>query len=151
MARLKGLSEESLFFLKRTWQDSLGLQSCIWTNQKTSRTMPFEQTRPKWRCLAIMHSVTFGENLKNIIKTNTSYQKSSMLVEGWWFWACFVATGPGDRTVIESTVNYSVYQSILESNLRPFIWQLKLGQNWVIQQDNDPKHTSKSTAEQLKK
>ncbi len=24
------------------------------------------------------------------------------------------------------------------------IWQLKLGQNWLMQQDNDPKHTSKS-------
>ncbi len=28
-----------------------------------------------------------------------------MLVEGWWVWACFVATGPGHLTIIESTMN----------------------------------------------
>uniref|UniRef100_A0A803K2Y2 Tc1-like transposase DDE domain-containing protein n=1 Tax=Xenopus tropicalis TaxID=8364 RepID=A0A803K2Y2_XENTR len=29
--------------------------------------------------------------------------------------------------------------------------QLKLKRSWVLQQDNDPKHTSKSTSEWLKK
>uniref|UniRef100_A0A3Q4HI71 Transposase Tc1-like domain-containing protein n=1 Tax=Neolamprologus brichardi TaxID=32507 RepID=A0A3Q4HI71_NEOBR len=39
-------------------------------------------------------------------------------------------------------IKSSVYQSILESNL---------GQNWVMQQDNDSKHRSKSTTEWQKK
>ena len=67
---------KSLFFLKRTWQHSLCLQSWIWTNHKTSGTMSFGQTRPKWRCLVIMHSSTFGENQTQPMSTNTSYQLS---------------------------------------------------------------------------
>ncbi len=76
IACLEGLPEESLFYLskkkQKTCQDGLGLQGCIWTNHKTSITMSFEQTRPKWRYLAIMHSATFGENLKSISEKNTS-------------------------------------------------------------------------------
>jgi len=58
MACLEGLAGESFFSLKATWRHGLGLQSCIWTNHKTSGTMSFGQTRTKWRCLAIMHSAT---------------------------------------------------------------------------------------------
>lgn len=35
--------------------------------------------------------------------------------------------------------------------MRPSVQQHKLDQNWVMQQDNDPKHTSKSTPEWVKK
>ena len=34
---------------------------------------------------------------------------------------------------------------VQESNLMPCLQQLKLNWNWVAQQDNDPKHSSKST------
>ena len=34
-------------------------------------------------------------------------------------WACFAATGPGQLAVTESAINLSVYQSILESDVRP--------------------------------
>jgi len=49
---------------------------------KISGTMSFGQTRPKWRCLVIMHSSTFGENQTQHISINTSYQLSSTVVEG---------------------------------------------------------------------
>ncbi len=119
----------SLFYLKKTWQHSLSLQTCIWTNHKTSRTISFEQMRPRWRCLVIIHKATFDEKPKEHVSTNTSSQKIHMLVEGWWFWAWFVTTGPGHLTVIELTMNSSVYQSILQSNVRTSIQQLKLGQD----------------------
>lgn len=48
-------------------------------------------------------------------------------------WACFKATGPGHLSVIELTTNFSVYQSIPETNIRPSVWRLKLGPNWVMQ------------------
>ena len=51
-------------------------------------------------------------------------------------WACFAATRPGHHTVIKSTMN-SVYQSILQSSVRPSVQQLKLGWNWVMQQGKD--------------
>ena len=43
------------------------------------------------------------------------------------------------------------YQGILEHNAQPSVRKLGLRQrSWVLQQDNDPKHTSKSTREWFK-
>lgn len=64
-------------------------------------------------------------------KPNTAYQHHKLL-----------------PAVTQLAMICSVYQSILESSVRPAIWQL--GPNWVIQQENDPKHNSKSTTEWLK-
>lgn len=112
---------------KETRQHGLGLQSCIWTIHKTSRTMSSEQMRLKWRCLAIKYNTTLVKT------TNTSHQMPHMLIGGWRFWACLVATGPGHLTVIESGMSSSVSKSILESNLGTSVRQLKLGQEWVMQ------------------
>ncbi len=48
-------------------------------------------------------------------------------------------------------MNSARYQKILKENVRPSVCDLKLKHTWVMQQDNDPKHTSKSTSEWLKK
>ncbi|KAK3511451.1 hypothetical protein QTP70_008891 [Hemibagrus guttatus] len=48
-------------------------------------------------------------------------------------------------------MNSAVYQKILKENVQPSVSDLNLKQPWVLQQDNDPKHTSKSTSEWLKK
>ncbi len=53
--------------------------------------------------------------------------------------------------MINVTMNSAVYQKILKDNVRPSVRDLKLKRTWVLQQDNDPKHTSKSTSEWLKK
>ncbi|KAK3509610.1 hypothetical protein QTP70_006816 [Hemibagrus guttatus] len=82
---------------------------------------------------------------KNIIPT-VKYGGSSVMV-----WGCFAASGPGRLTVINGTMNSAVYQKILKENVRPSVCDLKLKRTWVLQQDNDPKHTSKSTSEWLKK
>lgn len=52
---------------------------------------------------------------------------------------------------IDNMVDSTLYQNILKINMRPSIQQLMLGQNWVLKQDNDPKHTSKLTSEKLKR
>ena len=44
-----------------------------------------------------------------------------------------------------------IYISILESNLKSSARLLRLGSNFVFQQDNDPKHTAKKTVEFLEK
>lgn len=46
---------------------------------------------------------------------------------GKMIWACFVATETGHVAVTDLTVKSSVYQSILETNVKPSVWQLKLG------------------------
>ncbi|KAI8522083.1 hypothetical protein Bbelb_018370 [Branchiostoma belcheri] len=43
------------------------------------------------------------------------------------------------------------YQDILAKNVSKSVKQLKLGRRWTFQQDNDPKHTSKSTKAWLEK
>ncbi len=39
-------------------------------------------------------------------------------------------------------MNSAVYQKILKDNVWPSVRDLKLKRTWVLQQDNDPKHTS---------
>ncbi|MBN3289611.1 TCB1 transposase, partial [Polypterus senegalus] len=82
---------------------------------------------------------------KNIIPT-VKYSGGSVMV-----WGCFAASGPGRLAVIDGTMNSTVYQKIPKENVRPSVRQLKLKRSWVLQQDNGPKHTSKSTSEWLKK
>ena len=43
------------------------------------------------------------------------------------------------------------YQKILANHLKPSATKLGLKHNWTFQHNNDPKHTSKSTSEWLKK
>lgn len=74
---------------KRTWQHIWGLQSCIWSKVKTSGTMSSETTRPNERLLVIMHRATFDEQ-------QAAYQHKR---------SADVATEPGQRAVVESTVD----------------------------------------------
>ncbi len=67
------------------------------------------------------------------------------------FWGCFAFSEPGRLAIIDGTINSAVYQTILKENVRLSVCDLKLKRTWVMQQDNDPKHTSKSTSELLKK
>ena len=66
-------------------------------------------------------------------------------------WGCFAASGPGRLAVVTGTMNSAVYQRILTENVQPSVHDLKLKRTWVLQPDNDPKHTSKSTSEWLRK
>lgn len=62
---------------------------------------------------------------------------------------CFGASGSGRLAVLNETRNSAVCQNILKENVRPSVCDLKLKRTWVLKQDNDPKHTSKSTSEWL--
>ena len=42
-------------------------------------------------------------------------------------------------------MNSTQYQKILADNVAPSVRHLGLEPNWIFQQDNDPKHTSRST------
>ncbi|KAI3376712.1 hypothetical protein L3Q82_017136 [Scortum barcoo] len=99
-----------------------------------------ERTQTKTRSSGIMF---FGQmSLKlNYLDTGTCDD----------VWGCFAASGPGQLTVIDGIMNSGVYQKILKDNVRPSVRALKLKRSWIMQQDNDPKHTSKSTSEWLKK
>ncbi len=100
--------------------------------------MFYGQISQKWNFLADMGPVMSGEkpntafHSKNLIPT-VKHGRGSVMV-----WGCFAASGPGRLAII------------LQENVRPSVRELKLKRSWVMQQDNDPKHTSKSTSEWLK-
>lgn len=62
-------------------------------------------------------------------------------------WACCAASGPGQLAIIERKMNSHVYLKIRQDYVRMSVRQLKLSRSLVMQQDNDPKHWSKSTTE----
>ncbi|KAK3540398.1 hypothetical protein QTP70_030411, partial [Hemibagrus guttatus] len=101
----------------------------------------------------------FGRSVSHYVwrKSNTAFQKKNIIPTVKYgggsvmVWGCFAASGPGRLAVINGTMNSAVYQKILKVNVRPSVCDLKLKRTWVLQQDNDPKHTSKSTSEWLKK
>ena len=101
----------------------------------------------------------FGRCVSRYIwrKSNTAFQKKNIIPTvkhgggSVMVWGCFAASGPGQLAVIDGKMNSAVYQKILKENIRPSVCALKLKHSWILQQDNDPKHISKSTSEWLKK
>ena len=47
--------------------------------------------------------------------------------------------------LVEGRKDFTKYQETLEANVQRSVQILKLKRGWVFQQDNYPKHTSKST------
>lgn len=77
--------ELRLRLYRTTSRHGLGLLNTTWTKHKISGTMSFWRTRPKCRCLSILHSTTSGQIQMHHVSTNTSYQLLSMVVDFWWF------------------------------------------------------------------
>lgn len=57
-------------------------------------------------------------------------------------WGCFSYTGVGDLHRIKGTLEQKGYHSILSRHCIPSGTRL-IGRGFVMQQDNNPKHTSK--------
>ncbi|KAK1798040.1 hypothetical protein P4O66_000540 [Electrophorus voltai] len=106
-------------------------------------TLWTDKTKVFVRCMShyIWHKSNPAFQKKNIIPT-VKYGGGSVTV-----WSCFTASGPGRPAVLNGTMN----SAVLKEHIRPSVHDLKLKRTWVLQQDNDPKHTSKSTPEWLKK
>ena len=58
---------------------------------------------------------------------------------------CLAAAGTGSICVVEGIMNSEGYQQILDENVNQSSRKLSLGRRFLFLQDNDPKHTSKST------
>uniref|UniRef100_A0A3Q2CFB6 Tc1-like transposase DDE domain-containing protein n=1 Tax=Cyprinodon variegatus TaxID=28743 RepID=A0A3Q2CFB6_CYPVA len=114
-------------------------KSILWTDESKIELFGHNHRRHVWRKV----NTEFKE--KNLLPT-VKHGGGNVKV-----WACFSASGPGRLHIIQGTVNSQGYQQILDQNLLPSVRELKLGRKWIMQQDNDPKHSSKSTKEWLKR
>ena len=60
-------------------------------------------------------------------------------------WGCFAAHGVGNLYLVEGNLDQYQYHTILKEQMIPSAKKLFGNKNWTFQQDNDPKHTAKST------
>ena len=58
-------------------------------------------------------------------------------------WGSMSWKGVGKLTFIDEKMDASMYCEILKANLRPSTKKLRTGNDFILQQDNDPKHTAK--------
>ena len=65
-------------------------------------------------------------------------------------WGCFSSCGVGNLVFIDGNMTGEVYRDILQKNLFQSIKKLSLGREWVMQQDNDPKHRAHIVTHWLK-
>lgn len=56
-------------------------------------------------------------------------------------WGCMAANGVGKLAFIDGIMDQYVYINILIENLKTSTDQLAITENFIFQQDNDPKHT----------
>jgi DDE superfamily endonuclease len=66
-------------------------------------------------------------------------------------WGCMVSNGAGTVEFVDGIMDQYKYQGILDRNLKQSSRQLGLGRRFIFQQDNDPKHSAKSTMEYFRK
>jgi len=57
-------------------------------------------------------------------------------------WGCFSYIGVGPLFWIKETMTKDIYRNILSDVMLPYARQ-NMAENWIFQQDNDPKHTAK--------
>lgn len=109
----------------------------LWSDETKIELYGHNHQRYVWRQV----NQAFQE--KNTIATVKHGGGSLML------WGCVSANGTGNLVKIEGKLNAVGYQKILEENLQDSARRLGMGRNWMLQQDNDPKHTAKSVQKWL--
>lgn len=109
----------------------------LWTDETKIELFGHNQRRYVWR----KKGEAFQE--KNTLPTVKHGGGSIML------WGCVAASGTGNIVRVEGRMDSTKYQQILEANVLKSVRTLKLKRGWIFQQDNGPKHTSKSTMKYL--
>jgi hypothetical protein len=65
-------------------------------------------------------------------------------------WGCFSPAGTERLVRVEGKMNGAKYSQILDENLLQSTQDLRLRQRFTFQQDNDPKHSAKTTKKWLR-
>ena len=96
--------------------------------------------------------------MRNVVwqKPSTAFQHKNLTPtvkhggERLMVWGCFAVSGLRELVIIDGTTNFGLNQQILQANVSTSVLQVKLNRKLVMQQENAPKHTDKSTTEWLK-
>jgi hypothetical protein len=107
------------------------INKILWSNETKIELFGLNAKRHVWRKPGTIPTVKHGGG-------------SNML------WGCFSAAGIARLVRIEGKINRAKYREILDENLRQSTQDLRLGQRFIFQQNNDPKHTAKTTQEWLR-
>lgn len=108
-------------------------ETVLWTDETKLELFGHMDQRYVWRAQGQAY------DQKNTIPTVKHGGGSLMM------WGCFSAAGTGNLDHVPGIMDSQKYQVILKKNVMPSVDKLNLGDHWIFQQDNDPKHTSKST------
>ena len=108
-------------------------EKVLWTDETKIELFGHNSRNHVWRKDGEVYSP------KNTIPT-VKFGGGSIMI-----WGCFSAQGVGNMSVIDGTMNAESYKKILQENLLPLVEKLRLPHDWIFQQDNDPKHTARTT------
>ncbi len=124
--------------MKARMEDSkMVTNKILWSDETKIELFGLNSKRYVWR------KPGTANHLSNTVPTVKHGGASIML------WGCFSAAGTGRLVAIEGKMNAAKYRDILDKNLLQSAQDLRLGQRFTFQQDNDPKHTAKITKEWL--
>ncbi|KAG2468153.1 TC1A transposase, partial [Polypterus senegalus] len=129
---------DHLEFAKRHLKDSQTMRNKIlWSDETKIELFGVNARHHVWRKLGIAH------HQANTIPTVKHGGGSIML------WGYFSVAGTGRLVRIKGKMIVAMYRDILDKNLLQSALDLRLGQRFIFQQDNDPKHTAKISKEWL--
>ncbi|KAG2458101.1 TCB1 transposase, partial [Polypterus senegalus] len=127
-----------LEFAKRHLKDSQNMRNKIlWSDETKTELFGVNARRPVSRIPGTTH------HQANTIPTVKHGGGSIML------WECFSAARTGRLVRIKGKMTAAMYSDILDENLLQSAFNLRLGQWFIFQQENDPKHTAKISKEWL--
>lgn len=110
-------------------------KTIIWSDESKFEFVSNKRRKYVWR--------KDGEAFKHkFLKPSIKHGRGSIMVSG-----CFSFHGVGRLAFVNGILNGQKYVDLLINNLFMSINDLKMENNYVFQQDNDPKHTSRKAKE----
>ncbi|CAF3709059.1 unnamed protein product [Rotaria sp. Silwood1] len=112
--------------------------SILWSDESKFNLFGSDGRQIVWRQ---PHEAMKRECLQPTVK----YGGGSVMV-----WGCMSASGVGNLVLVEGIMYKEQYEKILNENVRQSAKKLKM-KSFIFMQDNDPKHTARTTQQWFKK